>query len=229
MSCTVEPSAGWRYRWFRRTSDTSEVEVRINKDENREITVRQGGIYGCYGVRGNPEICTHSSSEVTVKITFSNKVVVTQKPNSSQMFSGETIILTCEVQGGESTEWTYEWRRSGSVIHSTPSKDWTFNVSESSSGNYTCQCRSRDDWYSSTEWSESIILSVSAAVSSPFSSLILWIIVSVSGIVLVVLLLLLWRCSQSRGLFCFRRSERSSQIEIREYNSPCEGLKFHQF
>uniref|UniRef100_A0A3Q2GMD3 Ig-like domain-containing protein n=1 Tax=Cyprinodon variegatus TaxID=28743 RepID=A0A3Q2GMD3_CYPVA len=77
------------------------------------------------------------------------------------MFSGETITLTCEVQGGESTEWTYEWRRSGSVIHSTPSKDWTFIVSESSSGKYTCQCRSRDDWYSSTEWSESIILSVS--------------------------------------------------------------------
>uniref|UniRef100_A0A3Q2EAP1 Ig-like domain-containing protein n=1 Tax=Cyprinodon variegatus TaxID=28743 RepID=A0A3Q2EAP1_CYPVA len=71
----------------------------------------------------------------------SNKVVVTQKPNSSQMFSGETITLTCEVQGGESTEWTYEWRRSGSVIHSTPSKDWTFNVYESSSGKYTCQCR----------------------------------------------------------------------------------------
>ncbi|XP_015254518.1 PREDICTED: B-cell receptor CD22-like, partial [Cyprinodon variegatus] len=161
MSCTMEPSAGWRYRWFRRTSDTSEVEVRINNEENREITVRQGGIYRCDGVRGNPDFYTHSSSEVTVEITFSNKVAVTQKPNSSQMFSGETITLTCEVQGGESTEWTYEWRRSGSVIHSTPSKDWTFIVSESSSGKYTCQCRSRDDWYSSTEWSESIILSVS--------------------------------------------------------------------
>ncbi|XP_015224392.1 PREDICTED: Fc receptor-like protein 4, partial [Cyprinodon variegatus] len=164
MSCTVEPSAGWRYRWFRRTSDTSGVEVRINNEENREITVRQGGIYRCDGVRGNPEIYPHSSSEVTVGITFSNKVVVTQKPNSSQMFSGETITLTCEVQGGESTEWTYEWRRSGSVIHSTPSKDWTFNVYESSSGKYTCQCRSRDDWYSSTEWSESIILSVSGKI-----------------------------------------------------------------
>ncbi|XP_015256753.1 PREDICTED: uncharacterized protein LOC107102094, partial [Cyprinodon variegatus] len=137
LSCSVQTSAGWKYRWFRRTSDTSEVQIGINKKENKKITVRQGGIYRCEGVRGNPDFITYSSSEVTVRITFSNKVVVTQKPNSSQMFSGETITLTCEVQGGESTEWTYEWRRSGSVIHSTHSKDWTFNVSESSSGKYT--------------------------------------------------------------------------------------------
>ncbi|XP_038134675.1 B-cell receptor CD22-like [Cyprinodon tularosa] len=212
LSCSVQTSAVWKYRWFRRTSDTSEVQIGINKKESREITVRQGGIYRCEGVTGNPDFYTHSSSEVTVEITFCNKVAVTQKPNSSQMFSGETITLTCEVQGGESTEWTYEWRRSGSVIHSTPSKDWTFTVSESSSGKYTCQCRSRDDWYSSTEWSESIILSVSGAASSPYNPLFPVLLI-VSGIIIIILLALLWRCRHPNDRCCIRlfRSGSSNQ------------------
>ncbi|MEQ2185218.1 hypothetical protein GOODEAATRI_015982, partial [Goodea atripinnis] len=91
----------------------------------------------------------------------SNKVFVTRQPNWPQIFSGETITLTCEVQGGETTKWMYEWRRSGTVIQRTNSKDWTFRVSKFSSGDYMCQCRKTDDWYSSTQCSEAITLSVS--------------------------------------------------------------------
>uniref|UniRef100_A0A3B5R8G4 Ig-like domain-containing protein n=1 Tax=Xiphophorus maculatus TaxID=8083 RepID=A0A3B5R8G4_XIPMA len=151
LSCSVKPSAGWKYRWFRRTSDTSFVEFSRNNEENREITVTQRGIYKCDGKRGNPSFY------------ISNKVFVTRRPIWPQMFSGESITLTCEVQGGETTEWTCEWKKSGSIIHKTDSKDWTFNVSESSSGNYMCQCRSRDDWYSSTQWI-TLLLSLSAVV-----------------------------------------------------------------
>uniref|UniRef100_A0A3B5Q2A4 Ig-like domain-containing protein n=1 Tax=Xiphophorus maculatus TaxID=8083 RepID=A0A3B5Q2A4_XIPMA len=106
LSCSMEPSAGWKYRWFRRTSDTPEAEITTNKEDNSVITVTQGGIYRCAGC---------------------------PKPNSFFSLSlilcccnfGESITLTCEVQGGETTEWTCEWRRSGSIIHKTDSKDWT--------------------------------------------------------------------------------------------------------
>ncbi|XP_027894824.1 uncharacterized protein LOC114157856 [Xiphophorus couchianus] len=161
LSCSVEPSAGWKYRWLIRISDISFVELRTNNEENRDITVTQAGIYRCYGVRENPEFYSEPSDDVTIRISLSNKVVVTRQPNRPQIFSGESITLTCEVQGGETTEWTCDWRKSGSIIQRTDSKDWTFIVSESSSGDYMCQCRSRDDWYSSTQWSETIRLSVS--------------------------------------------------------------------
>ncbi|XP_014876548.1 peroxidasin homolog [Poecilia latipinna] len=104
---------------------------------------------------------SNASRDVTIKITFSNKVVVTRRPNSSHVFSGETITLTCEVQGGETTEWKCDWNRDGSLVNRTNSKDWMFNISESSSGNYMCRCRRRDDWFSSTQWSEAFTLSVS--------------------------------------------------------------------
>ncbi|XP_043954075.1 Fc receptor-like protein 5 isoform X2 [Gambusia affinis] len=211
LSCSVEPSAGWNYRWFRRTADTPEVQVITNDEENREITVTQGGIYKCEGERGNPSFYSHSSQEKTIEIMFSNEVFVTRQPNWPQIFSGESITLTCEVQEGETTEWTCDWKKSGSFMNMTNSKDWTFTVSESSSGNYTCQCRSRDDGFSSTQWSETITVTVSSSVGSSFP--VMLIVGPVVGVVLIVLLLLLWRCRRSKDLSCIRsfQSESSSQ------------------
>ncbi|RVE55497.1 hypothetical protein OJAV_G00235690 [Oryzias javanicus] len=76
------------------------------------------------------------------------------------MFRGETITLTCEVQGGEGVQWEYEWRTSQSQTFRTNRKDWTFTASIS--GDYSCKSRSTHDSYSATEWSEDLTLSVSA-------------------------------------------------------------------
>ncbi|CAI5694958.1 unnamed protein product, partial [Oreochromis niloticus] len=144
--------------WFRRTQRTSEVQIR--DQQNRDIRVSQGGIYSCRGTRGNPVYYTDISDDVTIEITISNKVVVKQQPNWPQIFRGETITLTCEVQeGGETTEWEYEWRGPSTPTQWTHNNDVTFRVSESSSGDYMCKSRRRDDSYSSTEWSEAFTLS----------------------------------------------------------------------
>ncbi|XP_061566153.1 B-cell receptor CD22-like [Cololabis saira] len=160
LSCSVENSAGWKYDWFRRTSKTNEVQVRTN-DVNGVIRVSQGGIYRCRGSSGEQNFYTETSDEVTCEITFTNKVVVMQQPNWPQIFRGETITLTCEVQGGETTEWEYKWRRSGSHTQWKYEKTWSFTASESSSGDYTCKTRRKDDPYSSTETSEAFRLSLS--------------------------------------------------------------------
>ncbi|CAI5682910.1 unnamed protein product [Oreochromis niloticus] len=158
LTCSVQSSDGWKYEWFRRTQRTSEGQIR--DQQNRDIRVSQGGIYRCRGTRGNPVYYTDISDDVTIEITFSNKVVVKQQPNWPQIFRGETITLTCEVQeGGETTEWEYEWRGPRTPTQWTHNNDVTFRVSESSSGDYMCKSRRRDDSYSSTEWSEAFTLS----------------------------------------------------------------------
>nr|XP_024654943.1 Fc receptor-like protein 5 [Maylandia zebra] len=160
LTCSVQSSDGWKYEWFRRTQTTSEVQIR--DQQNRDIRVSQGGIYRCRGTRGNPVYYTYRSDNVTIEKTISNKVVVKQQPNWPQIFRGETITLTCEVQeGGETTEWEYEWRRPRTPTQWTHNNDVTFRVSESSSGDYMCKSRRRDDSYSSTEWSEAFTLSAS--------------------------------------------------------------------
>ncbi|XP_025761430.1 Fc receptor-like protein 5 [Oreochromis niloticus] len=160
LTCSVQSSDGWKYEWFRRTQRTSEVHIR--DQQNRDIRVSQGGNYSCRGTRGNPVYYTDISDDVTIEKTISNKVVVKQQPNWPQIFRGETITLTCEVQeGGETTEWEYEWRGPSTPTQWTHNNDVTFRVSESSSGDYMCKSRRRDDSYSSTEWSEAFTLSVS--------------------------------------------------------------------
>ncbi|CAI5682634.1 unnamed protein product [Oreochromis niloticus] len=163
LTCSVQSSDGWKYEWFRRTQRTSEVQIRYQ--QNRDIRVSQGGIYSCRGTRGNPVYYTGKSDDVTIEKTISNKVVVKQQPNWPQIFRGETITLTCEVQeGGETTEWEYEWRGPRTPTQWTHNNDVTFRVSESSSGDYMCKSRRRDDSYSSTEWSEAFTLSVSTGI-----------------------------------------------------------------
>ncbi|CAI5682907.1 unnamed protein product [Oreochromis niloticus] len=211
LTCSVQSSDGWKYEWFRRTQRTSEVQIR--DQQNRDIRVSQGGIYSCRGTRGNPVYYTDKSVEVTVEITFSNKVVVKQQPNWPQIFRGETITLTCEVQeGGETTEWEYEWRGPSTPTQWTHNNDVTFRVSESSSGDYMCKSRRRDDSYSSTEWSEAFTLSASTAPESESSSFVTPLIVGlVCGVLLILLLLLLLcRFKQSKDSF-FVRTRSTNQ------------------
>nr|XP_024655396.1 Fc receptor-like protein 4 [Maylandia zebra] len=201
LNCSVGSSAGWKYEWFRRDHNAAEVQIRADDQQNRVIRVSQGGIYRCRGRRGNPVYYTDRSDDVTIKITFSNKVVVKGRPSWPQIFSGETISLTCEVQeGGETTEWEYRWRGAKQTTQWTHNNYWIFNVSESSSGDYTCKSRRRDDSYSSTEWSEAFNLSASTVPRTGNSSFPALLIV---GLVCGLLLILLLLCC------CFKQSKDS--------------------
>ncbi|XP_008304921.1 obscurin-like, partial [Stegastes partitus] len=164
LTCSVQNSDGWKYYWYRRTQVTSAVPVdpvRVDDEQNRVIRVSQGGIYRCSGGRGKPVYYTISSYDITIVITFSNEAVLTQQPHWPQLFSGETITLTCEVHGGGTTEWMYEWKGPMLDVQWTYNNYQTFSVSESSSGDYMCRSRPRDDSYSSTQWSKAVTLSVS--------------------------------------------------------------------
>uniref|UniRef100_A0A669BDS3 Ig-like domain-containing protein n=1 Tax=Oreochromis niloticus TaxID=8128 RepID=A0A669BDS3_ORENI len=74
LTCSVQSSDGWKYEWFRGTQTTFIVQIR--DQQNRDIRVSQGGIYSCFGTRGNPVYATDISDDVTIEITceFSNLV-----------------------------------------------------------------------------------------------------------------------------------------------------------
>ncbi|RVE60360.1 hypothetical protein OJAV_G00180190 [Oryzias javanicus] len=159
LNCSVEEFSGWKFQWFKRTSDNRKVIV--TGDQNGEIRVLQGGKYSCRGFRGEPAFYSDISHEVFIKINYINVLVVTQRPSWSQMFRGETITLTCEVQGGEGVQWEYEWSKDWTNVHQTNEKIWRFIASETDTGEYRCKGRPRGDSYSSTKWSEALLLSVS--------------------------------------------------------------------
>ncbi|XP_055362968.1 basement membrane-specific heparan sulfate proteoglycan core protein-like isoform X2 [Betta splendens] len=161
LSCSVDGSDGWKYIWYRWTSNTNVTPAADG--DNREIRVTQGGKYTCVGRRGEPAFYTQYSEYVTIEITFSNKAAVKRQHDWPEIFKGEEITLTCEIQAGGDTEWEYEWTRGNVRRTADGSKLWVFTASDSSSGDYKCRGRQKTNSYSFTAWSDPLHLTVTAS------------------------------------------------------------------
>ncbi|XP_045897874.1 putative high affinity immunoglobulin gamma Fc receptor IC, partial [Micropterus dolomieu] len=89
-----------------------------------------------------------------------NRAVVTLQPNWSEIYSGETITLRCEIKDGGDTEWEYEWETSSSYKPLKQSESWEIRATVNNRGSY--RCKRKMALYSSTEWSDPFTLTPSA-------------------------------------------------------------------
>uniref|UniRef100_A0A3P8PHJ8 Ig-like domain-containing protein n=1 Tax=Astatotilapia calliptera TaxID=8154 RepID=A0A3P8PHJ8_ASTCA len=111
--------------------------------------------YVCRAGRGDPEYHTDHSQP---------KPVVTLHPNWSEIYRGETITVRCEIHGGD-TEWDYEWE-ANSIRKPPNQNEYRFrSASSSNSGNYRCKGRMKSSQHETTEWSDSVTLTVSDSKS----------------------------------------------------------------
>ncbi|XP_062300421.1 basement membrane-specific heparan sulfate proteoglycan core protein-like [Scomber scombrus] len=169
LTCSVDGSADWKYDWFRQTSESSAPQLIRNVNLNRVISVYQGGIYYCRGGRGGGRgdsvFYTEDSNTVTIQETVPNKAaVVTLQPNWTEIYSGETIMLRCEIHDGD-TEWEYEWK--SPRYTSTNNNEYMISKASSyDSGNYSCRGKKKNAQHVS-EWSADIKLTVSYNKPAP--------------------------------------------------------------
>uniref|UniRef100_A0A3B3UGB4 Ig-like domain-containing protein n=1 Tax=Poecilia latipinna TaxID=48699 RepID=A0A3B3UGB4_9TELE len=92
--------------------------------------------------------------------SISNMASVSLEPDWPVIYSGETITVRCEISGGRNNEWVYEWSKP--ISDTLPTNEYRIvDASESSSGNYRCLGRNKQDLYSSTEWSDITTVTVS--------------------------------------------------------------------
>ena len=93
-----------------------------------------------------------------------NRAAATLQPNWPKRYSGETVTLRCEVQGGDS-EWEYEWTATSSY---TPpnTKEFRIRLGSHLNGSYWCQGRLKGARQNSTGWSVPLTLDVSNGESS---------------------------------------------------------------
>ncbi|XP_026010598.1 killer cell immunoglobulin-like receptor 3DL3 [Astatotilapia calliptera] len=156
LSCSVEGSAGWNFDWFRRDSEFSGAQKIGAGRSEHTISISEGGIYYCIGRRGDPVFYTEYSAPVTIQKQL--WAAVKLQHNWSQIFTGETITLRCEIQGGEGKVWKYEWTAPNTNSPPTSSEYRISRVSVSHSGDY--RCRGSSD-YLLTGWSDAFRLTVS--------------------------------------------------------------------
>uniref|UniRef100_A0A3P8P7Z6 Ig-like domain-containing protein n=1 Tax=Astatotilapia calliptera TaxID=8154 RepID=A0A3P8P7Z6_ASTCA len=171
LTCSVNPSSssGWKYYWYR---DEKSSEALTTQDavfhSNGQISVSQEGLYRCRGGRGNPVYYTEDSQSVRIGKTVSNRPVVTLYPNWSEIYRGETITVRCEIHGGD-TEWDYEWETNSMIKAPNQNEYRIRSASSSNSGNYRCKGRMKSSQHETTEWSDSVTLTVSDNVHSSAS------------------------------------------------------------
>jgi len=98
-------------------------------------------------------------------LCFSVKPVMTVKPDQ-RVFRGETVTLTCVIQGGENIQWRYRWIKDGNTVYQyttpTATADYSFTAYVSLSGEYSCRGERSD---SHTEISDGVTLTVSGESS----------------------------------------------------------------
>ncbi|XP_072543947.1 Fc receptor-like protein 5 [Salminus brasiliensis] len=90
---------------------------------------------------------------------------------TGQIFSGETVTLTCVIKGLTDTQWRYSWYKDdgeNSVYSSDEKKQFSVSVRESDSGKYTCRGQRRSDSQRS-EISDAVTLTVSAEAQAVLS------------------------------------------------------------
>ncbi|XP_042073337.1 putative high affinity immunoglobulin gamma Fc receptor IC, partial [Haplochromis burtoni] len=105
---------------------------------------------------------TQRSESVWIDTTVSNRPVVTLHPNWSEIYRGETITVRCEIHGGD-TEWDYEWEANSIRKPPNLNEYRIIYASSSNSGNYRCKGRMKSSQHETTEWSDSVTLTVSTS------------------------------------------------------------------
>uniref|UniRef100_A0A669BPE9 Ig-like domain-containing protein n=1 Tax=Oreochromis niloticus TaxID=8128 RepID=A0A669BPE9_ORENI len=89
----------------------------------------------------------------------SNRPVVTLYPNWSEIYREENITVRCEIHGGD-TEWDYEWETNSIIKPPNQTEYKIISASSSNSGNYRCKGTMKSSQNKTTEWSDSVTLTV---------------------------------------------------------------------
>ncbi|XP_063042494.1 basement membrane-specific heparan sulfate proteoglycan core protein-like [Engraulis encrasicolus] len=115
LTCQLE-SDGWQFYFYKTTPDSPPVSVsELYSYSISSAKVSDGGQYWCRAGRG--DYYTHYSNPVWVNVTERPKPVVTSLSNWTQVFSGETVTLRCDIHSQEIQKWEYSWYINGKSVH----------------------------------------------------------------------------------------------------------------
>ncbi|XP_072543944.1 basement membrane-specific heparan sulfate proteoglycan core protein-like [Salminus brasiliensis] len=150
----------WRYHWYSNN-------IHLNSSDKHDyiipnIKTHQSLNYRCcwyYKYSGRHSGC---SDDVILTVIERPGATLILAP-TGQIFSGETVTLTCDIKGLTDTQWRYSWYKDDgeNPVYSSDWEKHSVSVRESDSGKYTCRGQRRSDSQRS-EISDAVTLTVSA-------------------------------------------------------------------
>uniref|UniRef100_A0A9J8CEM9 Ig-like domain-containing protein n=1 Tax=Cyprinus carpio carpio TaxID=630221 RepID=A0A9J8CEM9_CYPCA len=121
LTCVINSDhSDWRYEWYKDTDSvmlqTSErYTVKGNTLTIERSKTSDAGLYTCRGDIDGRSVSSQSSS-VYLSVKARPKAVVKVTPDQ-RVFRGETVTLTCDIQGAGDIQWTYSWFKDGNTFY----------------------------------------------------------------------------------------------------------------
>ncbi|XP_062371972.1 Fc receptor-like protein 5 [Sardina pilchardus] len=133
----------WDYSWYFNRSPKSPVATG-QQYSIRSAADLHSGDYTCRGTQRGTTQSSDTSDVLTLTMAERPKAVVSLSPSWIPVFSGESITLTCSIQGESPSDWRYRWYRGDQQVH--PQRGWSDSdeyrlqsVQEDHSGVYSCR------------------------------------------------------------------------------------------
>uniref|UniRef100_A0A3B4EC75 Ig-like domain-containing protein n=1 Tax=Pygocentrus nattereri TaxID=42514 RepID=A0A3B4EC75_PYGNA len=160
LKCEIQSHSNWRYQWYKGSRRTAVSQSLTNTFTIRSAAYQDQDQYWCRGERDNRPTSSQPSNTVTLRVKERPRAVVSIQPDD-QVFSGETVTLRCDIQGGGVSNWQYSWIKDGSSTPISNEQQYSItSVTESDGGTYNCRGTERGtSRYSHT--SDAVTLTVS--------------------------------------------------------------------
>ncbi|XP_068180932.1 obscurin-like protein 1 isoform X2 [Antennarius striatus] len=156
FSCDID-SSGWTITWYKDQEQVLEDYVLVLDMEDSllnvtEMTEEYEGIYACRAQLESRSVSSEFSNTINISI-YENlpKPTVTVTPGINQMYVGEIVNFTCNVD--VASGWTYQWYKDGEFLPQS-SKTNSITLNLSAVGMYGCSATRGE--VTSTEISEEI-------------------------------------------------------------------------
>uniref|UniRef100_A0A674C895 Ig-like domain-containing protein n=1 Tax=Salmo trutta TaxID=8032 RepID=A0A674C895_SALTR len=161
LTCSVGSDSGWSYTWYK---DNTKKVVTLSGRHNTTgatFTISRAaesdqGLYWCQGEIQSRSISTIISDPVTITVKERLVAVLTLQPNWPQIFRGETVTLSCDIQGGEEIE--YAFYNSGKSVYTKTEPE--YRISPAKNGLYTCEGLQKRNGLKHSQTSNAIQLTV---------------------------------------------------------------------
>ncbi|XP_038851199.1 sialoadhesin-like [Salvelinus namaycush] len=161
LTCSMGSDSGWRYTWYKDKKKKVVTLSSRHTTKGATFTISRAaesdqGLYWCQGEIQSRSISSIISDPVTITVKERPVAVLTLQPNWPQIFSGETLNLRCNIQGGEEIE--YAFYNSGKSVYTNTEPE--YRISPAKNGLYTCKGLQKTNGLKHSQTSNAIQLTV---------------------------------------------------------------------
>ncbi|XP_073721206.1 Fc receptor-like protein 5 [Misgurnus anguillicaudatus] len=150
LTCEVHQATGWEFFFVKPPNPEyyKATGTKTTRSVQSTVKVSEGGKYKCRAGRGDPQVYTQYSEPITVTVQERPTPLLSVDPDKL-VFRGETVTLTCVINGEGVSSWQYSWNKTDSDIQQYEEIYTIRSVTESDAGKYTCKgTETRESRYS---------------------------------------------------------------------------------